>query len=147
MKNNFKSMDSCEIHPSSVKIGNLEQYNYFYKIVPLEEQDISSNQFVFTGIEYEYRIGEYETIEEKKVLIELIPDSNIYIDLSQINNNRDLRKIRNCIKKNRITLGKRTLGCIDGETRVIKSSLRPYFEENMVDNPINIKELKKIIDK
>lgn len=147
LKENFRKMDTCEIHPSSVKIGSLEKYNYIYRIVPLEEQDIVANQFIFSGIEYEYRIGTYETIEEEKVLIELIPDSNIYIDLSQINSNHDLHKIRNCIKRNGIKLGKKALDCENGETRVIKGSLKPYFEDSVIDTPINIKQLKKIVEK
>ena len=146
LKDNFRKMDTCEIHPSSVKIGSLEKYNYIYKISPLEEQDIVANQFIFSGIEYEYRIGTYETIEEEKILIELIPDSNIYIDLNQISSNHDLRKIRNCIKRNGITLGKKTFNCEDGETRVIRGSLKPYFEDSSMDTPINIKQLKKIVE-
>lgn len=142
LKDNFKSMDTCVIHPSSVKIGNLEKLGYAYTMVPWTEEMNLSNFYFFTTNHYEY----YEPILGQRVLIELIPDSDVYVDLDQIKNNLDLYQIRFCIRKNRIILSRMTFGCTTGITRVVKSSLIPYFENCLDDTPISIKKLKKIIE-
>lgn len=141
MKNNFKTMDSCEIYPSSIKIGSVEKYDYTWTVVPVMQYGFSMN----SGIEYEERINGYQPIEEEKVLIELFPDSDIYIDLDQINNNRDLRKIRKSIRRKNIRIGKRLLDCADREIRVKKDSIHPYFINSFMDEPITIKQLKKLV--
>lgn len=139
LKKNFQSMNSCMIHPTNIKIGRLEK---------LVHSKVVNNYFLM-GIGNDEVEKIYELIGFEKVFIEVKPDSKIYFDLDEINSNKDLHEIRKQINiDGGITIGGKLLDCFSGKIRINKESLHsnPYFEENDIDNPVSIKQLKKIVE-
>lgn len=127
---NYKSMNKCMIHPSSIKIGCLEKCN--------ESKIVHENG-------YDRAVEIYQLIPDEKVLIEVKPNSELYFDIDEINSNKDLEEIRSKIHIDSITLGGKILSCTSGRIRVNSESLRthPSFENS--DTKIGIKQLKKIV--
>lgn len=137
LKKNFKTMESCMIHPSNIKIGSLEKCIYSRMI---------TESFIM-GIGFGHIEEKYEPIEGEKVLIEVKPNSGLYVNLDDINSNKDLREIRKQIRENGIIVNGKIIECSFGKIRIDRRTIRqhPYFQENSIDTPVSIKELKKIV--
>ena len=139
LKKNFRTMDSCMIHPTNIKIGSLEKCIYSRVI----------NECFGIGIGFGQIDEKLEPIDGQKVFIQIKPTSNLFVDLDQINSNKDLREIRKKINLDgSITLGGKILDCFTGKIRVDRKSLHthPYFEENNIDTLVSVKQLKKIVE-
>lgn len=129
---NYKSMNKCMIHPSSIKIGCLEKCT--------ESMVIHENG-------YDRAIDIYQIIPGEKVFIEVKPNSELYFDIDEINSNKDFEEIRNKIHIDSITLGGKILSCTSGKIRINRESLRAHpFFENSIDTPVSIKQLKRIVE-
>lgn len=139
LKNNFKTMNRCLIHPSNIKIGNLEKCIYS-RMEP---------QVYFMGMSFGCIDEKYEPIEGEKLFIQISKDYDLYVDLDEINSDKDLNEIRKQITIEGIITGKKILGCSNGKIRIDRKTLHPhpYFNERKIDAPISLKMLKKTIDK
>lgn len=127
---NYKSMNKCMIHPSSIKIGCLEKC--------VESRIVHEKG-------YDRPIEIYQIIPGEKVFIEVKPNSELYVDIDDINSNKDLEEIRSKIHIDGISLGGKILSCNSGRIKINSESLRahPLFQNS--DTKVNIKELKKIV--
>ena len=125
------------IHPNSIKIGCLTECIHSKHIIGFE----------FMGATFGHIEEEFVPIEGEKTLIEIKPDSDIYIDLDEINSMKDLAAVRKNINATGITIADKILDCSIGKIRVDRKTLHshPYFENSTANTPISIKQLKKML--
>lgn len=141
IRQQFKSMNSCMINPSDIKIGKLKRCIDSKYISHLTISDFAG-ELSFGHIE-----EEFEPIAGEKILIKVDPKEDFYVDLAEINNNKDLRSIRKSIDDDGLIIDEKILTYFSGKIRVCKETLRnhPYLEDELITKPINIKKLKKYL--